>query len=71
LSLAAQGLSLTGSMIGNVADGQEVLDFCNEHDILPLVEVIKIQDVNDAIERLKNADVRFRFVIDLSSLKDH
>lgn len=70
LSLAAQRLSLTGSMIGNIADSQEVLDFCAEHDILPWVEVIKIQDVNEAIERLKKADVRFRFVIDLSSLED-
>lgn len=68
LSLAAQGLSLTGSMIGSLPDSQEVLDFCAEHGILPQVEVIKIQDVNEAIERLKVADVRFRFVIDLSSL---
>jgi uncharacterized zinc-type alcohol dehydrogenase-like protein len=68
LSLAAQGLSLTGSMIGNIADSQEVLDFCAEHGILSWVEVIKIQDVNDAIRRLKKADVRFRFVIDMSSL---
>jgi uncharacterized zinc-type alcohol dehydrogenase-like protein len=68
-SLAAQGLSLIGSMIGSVAETREVLDFCAEHSILPRVEVIKIQDVNDAIERLKKADVRFRFVIDLSSLE--
>jgi len=68
LALAAQGLSLPGSMIGNVADSQEVLDFYAAHGILSWVEVIKIQDVNDAIERLKKADVRFRFVIDLSSL---
>ena len=68
-SLAAQGLSLTGSMIGSVAETQEVLDFCAERGIRPQVEVIRIQDVNEAIERLKRADVRFRFVIDLSSLR--
>ncbi|WP_263381408.1 NAD(P)-dependent alcohol dehydrogenase [Granulicella arctica] len=70
LSLAAQGLSLAGSMIGSLPDSQEVLDFCAEHGILPQVEVIKIQDVNEAIERLRKADVRFRFVIDLSSLQN-
>jgi uncharacterized zinc-type alcohol dehydrogenase-like protein len=69
-SLAAQGLSLTGSMIGSGAETQEVLDFCAEHGIQPQVEVIRSQDVNEAIERLKRADVRFRFVIDMSSLKD-
>ena len=69
LSLAAQGLSLTGSMIGSVAEAREALDFCAEHKIVPWVEVIKIQDVNDALERLKKTDVRFRFVIDLSSLE--
>jgi uncharacterized zinc-type alcohol dehydrogenase-like protein len=68
-SLAALGLSLVGSMIGSVAETQEVLDFCAEHGISPQVEVIKIQDVNDAMERLKKADVRFRFVIDMASLK--
>ncbi len=69
LSLAAQGLSLTGSMIGSIAESQEVLDFCAEHAIAPWIEVIRIQDINEAIERLKKADVRFRFVIDLGSLE--
>ena len=67
-ALAGQGLSLTGSMIGSVAETQEVLDFCAEHGIQPWIELIKIQDVNTAVERLKKADVRFRFVIDMSSL---
>jgi uncharacterized zinc-type alcohol dehydrogenase-like protein len=57
-------------MIGSVSETQEVLDFCAEHGILPWIELIKIQDVNNAMERLKRADVRFRFVIDMSSLEE-
>ena len=68
-SLAAKGLSLTGSMIGSVAETQEVLDFCAQHDIKPRIEMITIQDINTAMERLKRSEVRFRFVIDSSSLK--
>lgn len=68
-SLAAKGLSLTGSMIGSVRETQEVLDFCAEHGIKPRIEMISIQDINKAMERLKRSDIRFRFVIDSSSLK--
>jgi alcohol dehydrogenase (NADP+) len=68
-SLAGQGLSLRGSMIGSVKESQEVLNFAAENGIRPTIELIKIQDVNKALERLSQADVRFRFVIDLSSLR--
>ncbi|KAF2102242.1 zinc-containing alcohol dehydrogenase superfamily protein [Rhizodiscina lignyota] len=66
IDLAARGLSLTGSMIGSVAETKEVLDFCQKHSISPLVEVIDKKDINQALERLRVADVRFRFVIKIA-----
>ncbi len=60
IDLAARGLSLTGSMIGSVAETKECLEFCRKHSILPQVEVIEKENINEAIERLKVADVRFR-----------
>lgn len=63
--LAVAGLSLTGSMIGSIDETRDSLAFCVKHDILPEVEVIdaSADAINKAIERLKVADVRFRFVI--------
>ncbi|MEG4201278.1 NAD(P)-dependent alcohol dehydrogenase [Microcoleus sp. Pol12A5] len=61
--------SLSGSMIGGIAETQEMLDFCAEHNITADVEVIPIQKVNDAYERLLKSDVKYRFVIDMASLK--
>ncbi|MEG4073204.1 NAD(P)-dependent alcohol dehydrogenase [Microcoleus sp. Pol14C2] len=61
--------SLSGSMIGGIAETQEMLDFCGEHNITADVEVIPIQKVNDAYERLLKSDVKYRFVIDMASLK--
>ena len=74
LAVAAFGLlfgrrSLSGSLIGGIAETQEMLDFCGEHGIVADVEVIKIQDINDAYERLLKSDVKYRFVIDLASLQ--
>jgi uncharacterized zinc-type alcohol dehydrogenase-like protein len=60
--------SLSGSLIGGVAETQEMLDFCAEHRLGADVEVIPISQVNDAYERTLRADVRYRFSIDLSSL---
>jgi uncharacterized zinc-type alcohol dehydrogenase-like protein len=60
--------SLAGSLIGGIAETQEMLDFCAEHGITSDVEMIKIQDINDAYERMLKSDVRYRFVIDLASL---
>jgi alcohol dehydrogenase (NADP+) len=61
--------SLAGSLIGSIQETQAVLDFCAEHGVAPDVEVIPIQDINAAFKRVKNEDVRFRYVIDMASLK--
>jgi alcohol dehydrogenase (NADP+) len=61
--------SLSGSPIGGIAETQEMLDFCGKHDITADVEVIPIQKVNEAYERLLKQDVRYRFSIDMASLK--
>jgi uncharacterized zinc-type alcohol dehydrogenase-like protein len=61
--------SVAGSLIGGIAETQEMLDFCGEHNIVSEVEVIKIQDINEAYERMLKSDVRYRFVIDMTSLK--
>jgi uncharacterized zinc-type alcohol dehydrogenase-like protein len=59
---------VAGSVIGGIAETQELLDFCGEHGITADVEVIKIQDINQAYERMLRSDVKYRFVIDLASL---
>ena len=62
--------SLSGSTIGGIAETQEMLDFCGEHNITADVEVIPIQKVNEAYERLLKSDVKYRFSIDMASLRD-
>jgi uncharacterized zinc-type alcohol dehydrogenase-like protein len=74
LSLSSFGLifgrkSVSGSPIGGLAETQEMLDFCGLHNITSDVEVIAIQQVNEAYERLLKADVKYRFSIDMASLK--
>ena len=61
--------SIAGSAIGGIAETQEMLDFCGEHGIVADVEMIPIQKVNEAYERMLKSDVRYRFVIDMSSLR--
>jgi alcohol dehydrogenase (NADP+) len=61
--------SVAGSVIGGIAETQELLDFCGEHEITADVEVIKVQDVNEAYKRMLKSDVKYRFVIDMASLK--
>lgn len=61
--------SVAGSLIGGIAETQEMLDFCGAHNIVSDIEVIKIQDINEAYERMLKSDVRYRFVIDMASLK--
>lgn len=61
--------SVAGSVIGGIAETQEMLDFCAEHNIVSEIEVINIQDINTAYERMLKSDVRYRFVIDMASLK--
>jgi len=61
--------SIIGSLIGGIKETQEMLDFCAEHNIVSDVEVIPVQQINEAYERLLKGDVRYRFVIDIASLK--
>jgi uncharacterized zinc-type alcohol dehydrogenase-like protein len=74
LPVAAFGLimgrrSLSGSAIGGIAETQEMLDFCGEHQITSDVEIIPIQQVNEAYERMTKSDVKYRFSIDMASLR--
>ncbi|MFL9925843.1 NAD(P)-dependent alcohol dehydrogenase [Herbaspirillum lusitanum] len=59
---------LAGSLIGGIQETQEMLDFCAEHGITSDIEIIKIQDINTAYERMLKSDVKYRFVIDMASL---
>lgn len=61
--------SVAGSVIGGIAETQEMLDFCGEHNIVSEIEMIKMQDINDAYERMLKSDVKYRFVIDMATLK--
>lgn len=61
--------SIAGSLIGGIAETQEMLDFCGEHNIVSDIEIIKMQDINEAYERMLKSDVKYRFVIDMNSLK--
>jgi uncharacterized zinc-type alcohol dehydrogenase-like protein len=61
--------SLSGSLIGGIKETQEMLDFCGAHNIISDVEVIPIQKINEAYERLLKSDVKYRFSIDMASLK--
>ena len=74
LAVAGFGLvfkrrSLSGSLIGGIAETQEMLDFCGKHNITSDVEVIPIQKVNEAYQRMLKSDVKYRFSIDMASLK--
>jgi alcohol dehydrogenase (NADP+) len=67
-NLITRRASIAGSMIGGMHETQEMLDYCGKHNIVSDIEVIPIQRVNEAYERLLKQDVRYRFVIDMSSL---
>ncbi|GAC1311329.1 MAG: NAD(P)-dependent alcohol dehydrogenase [Vulcanimicrobiaceae bacterium] len=62
--------SIAGSLIGGIAETQEMLDFCAAHDIASAIEVVNVQDVNAAYDRVVKSDVRYRFVIDMASLQN-
>lgn len=62
--------SVAGSLIGGITETQEMLDFCGKHNIVSEIEIIKIQDINHAYERMLKSDVKYRFVIDMASLKE-
>ncbi len=67
-AVALMRRSLAGSNIGGIAETQEMLDFCAEHDLTPEIELIEASYVNEAYERVLASDVRYRFVIDTSTI---
>ena len=68
-ALVGKRRSLAGSMVGSIGETQEMLDFCAEHGIASDIELIRIEQINEAYERMLKADVRYRFVIDMASLR--
>jgi uncharacterized zinc-type alcohol dehydrogenase-like protein len=68
-SLLFRRRTLAGSIIGGIRETQEMLDFCAEHGVTSDIEMIPIQKINEAYERLQKSDVKYRFVIDMASLK--
>ncbi|WMY11761.1 hypothetical protein P3F88_20325 [Paraburkholderia phenoliruptrix] len=67
--LAVGRKSLAGSLIGGVAETQEVIDYCTARGITADIKLIPIQDINAAFDRIVNKEVRYRYVIDMTSLK--
>jgi uncharacterized zinc-type alcohol dehydrogenase-like protein len=61
---------IAGSLIGGIRETQEMLDFCAEHGIVSDIEMIAMRDINEAYERMLKSDVKYRFVIDMSTLQD-
>jgi uncharacterized zinc-type alcohol dehydrogenase-like protein len=68
-SLIGKRRSLAGSLIGGIKETQEMLDYCAEHNIVSDVEVINASYINEAYERVLKSDVKYRFVIDIASMK--
>ena len=62
--------NLAGSLIGGLPETQEMLDFCGKHGVASEIELIRMQQINEAYERMLRSDVKYRFVIDMASLKD-
>jgi uncharacterized zinc-type alcohol dehydrogenase-like protein len=60
--------SIIGSMIGSIKETQEMLDFCHEHKIFAEIETIAISQINEAYERMIKGDIKYRFVIDMSTI---
>jgi uncharacterized zinc-type alcohol dehydrogenase-like protein len=69
-SLVPKRRNLAGSMIGGIAETQEMLNFCSEHGITADIELIQMPQINEAFKRLVKGDVHYRFVIDVQSLKN-
>lgn len=67
--LVGKRRNIAGSLIGGIRETQEMLNFCGEHNVLPEVEMIDIQNINEAWDRVVKAAVKYRFVIDMASLK--
>jgi alcohol dehydrogenase (NADP+) len=60
--------SVAGSLIGGIAETQEMLDFCAEHGIVSEIEMIEVQAIDEAYDRMQRSDIKYRFVIDSASL---
>jgi uncharacterized zinc-type alcohol dehydrogenase-like protein len=69
MQVASHRRSISGSLIGSIAETREVLDFCAKNNIAPDVEMIGIQEINRAFKKLENEEVRYRFVIDMESIR--
>jgi uncharacterized zinc-type alcohol dehydrogenase-like protein len=69
-NLLTRRRSIAGSMIGGIPETQEMLDFCSAHNIVSDIEMIPIQKINEAYERMLKSDVKYRFVIDMASLRN-
>jgi len=69
MEVAKFSTTVGGSLIGGTVETQEVLDFCAEHNIAPEIELIDIKDINTAFDKVKDEEVRFRYVIDMATLK--
>jgi uncharacterized zinc-type alcohol dehydrogenase-like protein len=67
-NLITRRRSIAGSMIGGIPETQEMLDFCAEHGITADIEMIRVDEINGAYERMLKGDVKYRFVIDSASL---
>jgi alcohol dehydrogenase (NADP+) len=59
---------ITGSLIGSIKETQEVLQFCAQHDVAPDIQVIRIDELNDAYHKVEKGEVRYRYVIDMATL---
>jgi len=68
-SLIMPRRNLAGSLIGGIAETQEMLDFCGKHNLTCDIEIIRMQQIEEAYERMLRSDVKYRFVIDMASLK--
>ena len=69
MNLLLRRRSISGSIIGGIAETQEMLDFCNTHGITADIEMIPIQQIDEAYDRMMKSDIKYRFVIDMQSLK--
>jgi uncharacterized zinc-type alcohol dehydrogenase-like protein len=70
MQIAGHRNSVGGSLIGSIAETQEILDFCAKHNIGPDIELLDIKNINDAYKKVEDGDVRFRYVIDISTLRN-
>ena len=70
MNLIMKRRSIAGSMIGSIAETQEMLDFCAEHNIVADIELIAANEINTAYERMLKGDIKYRFVIDNQTLTE-